>query len=180
MAKKKKKSVSRHSKNASKSKSKAVDFSVLEEFVGFMKKNGVTEMEWSQQGVKVHMRTDSGVGVSNAVAVQPTFAASASSANMAAPAAASKPPSSSISSSSSSATQIVSPFVGTFYTASSPDSDPYVRSGQQIKPGDVLCIVEAMKLMNEIECEKRGKIIEILVEDGQPVEFGEPLFLIEE
>jgi acetyl-CoA carboxylase biotin carboxyl carrier protein len=73
---------------------------------------------------------------------------------------------------------VVSPFVGTFYRAASPNAEVYVREGQTIKPGDVLCIIEAMKLMNEIECEYSGKIVAILVENGQPVEFGEPLFTI--
>ncbi len=73
---------------------------------------------------------------------------------------------------------VVSPFVGTFYRAPSPQAEVYVREGQIVKPGDVLCIIEAMKLMNEIECEHSGKIVSILVENGQPVEFGEPLFTI--
>lgn len=73
---------------------------------------------------------------------------------------------------------VVSPFVGTFYRAPSPNAEVYVREGQTVKPGDVLCIIEAMKLMNEIECEYSGKIVSILVENGQPVEFGEPLFTI--
>lgn len=75
--------------------------------------------------------------------------------------------------------QITCPFVGTFYRAPSPTAEPYVREGQVVKKGDVLCIIEAMKLMNEIESEFAGRIISILVENGQPVEFGEPLFLIE-
>jgi acetyl-CoA carboxylase biotin carboxyl carrier protein len=75
--------------------------------------------------------------------------------------------------------QVVSPFVGTFYRSPSPEAEPYVREGQSIKRGDPLCIVEAMKLMNEIEAEFPGKIVSILVENGQPVEFGEPLFVIE-
>jgi acetyl-CoA carboxylase biotin carboxyl carrier protein len=75
--------------------------------------------------------------------------------------------------------QVLSPFVGTFYRAPSPDSDPYVREGLVVKRGDVLCVIEAMKLMNEIEAEFPGKIKSVLVENGQPVEFGEPLFMIE-
>ncbi len=75
--------------------------------------------------------------------------------------------------------QVVSPFVGTFYRSSSPDADPYVREGQIVKRGDVLCIIEAMKLMNEIDAEFTGKVVSILVENGQPVEFGEPLFVFE-
>ncbi|MFJ7308865.1 acetyl-CoA carboxylase biotin carboxyl carrier protein [Peribacillus frigoritolerans] len=73
---------------------------------------------------------------------------------------------------------ISSPMVGTFYAAPSPDSDPYVSVGAQIKEGSVLCIVEAMKLMNELEAEVNGEIVEILVENGQLVEYGMPLFLV--
>jgi len=72
-----------------------------------------------------------------------------------------------------------SPIVGTFYRASSPDADPYVEVGQRVKRGQVLCIVEAMKLMNEIEADADGKVVKILPKNAQPVEFGEPLFAIE-
>ena len=75
--------------------------------------------------------------------------------------------------------EITSPFVGTFYRSSSPESEPFVEEESLVKKGDVLCIVEAMKLMNEIESEVPGKIISILVENGDPVEFGQPLFKIE-
>lgn len=74
---------------------------------------------------------------------------------------------------------LISPMVGTFYSAPSPDSEPFVKVGQTIKEGDVVCIVEAMKLMNEIESEFSGKIIEICVTDGQPVEFGQVLMYVE-
>ena len=73
---------------------------------------------------------------------------------------------------------IKSPMVGTFYSKSSPTSNPYVEVGSEVKKGTVLCIVEAMKLMNEIESEFNGKIAEIFVEDGTPVEYGQPLFRI--
>lgn len=73
---------------------------------------------------------------------------------------------------------VKSPMVGTFYSKSSPTSNPYVEIGSEVKKGTVLCIVEAMKLMNEIESEFHGKITEILVEDGTPVEYGQPLFRI--
>lgn len=74
---------------------------------------------------------------------------------------------------------VTSPFVGTFYRTPSPDADPYVEVGDVVKKGQALCIVEAMKLMNEIESDFNGKIIEIYVESGQAVEFGEKLFCIE-
>ncbi len=75
--------------------------------------------------------------------------------------------------------KVTSPIVGTFYRASSPDKPPYVEVGDIVKKGQVLCIIEAMKLMNEIESEASGKIVQALVENGQPVEYGQPLFLIE-
>ncbi len=73
---------------------------------------------------------------------------------------------------------VKSPMVGTFYRKSSPDAEAYVEIGKKVKKGDVLCIIEAMKLMNEIESEFDGEIVEILVEDGKPVEYGAPLFKI--
>jgi acetyl-CoA carboxylase biotin carboxyl carrier protein len=75
--------------------------------------------------------------------------------------------------------EIKSPMVGTFYRAPAPDADPYIRVGDIVDVGRVLCIVEAMKLMNEIECEIHGKIIEILVENAHPVEFGQTLFRVD-
>jgi acetyl-CoA carboxylase biotin carboxyl carrier protein len=74
---------------------------------------------------------------------------------------------------------IKSPMVGTFYIASSPEAKPFVEIGQQVKVGDVLCIVEAMKMLNQIEADKAGKVVARLVENGHPVEFDEPLFVIE-
>jgi acetyl-CoA carboxylase biotin carboxyl carrier protein len=77
-------------------------------------------------------------------------------------------------------TVVKAPIVGTFYRAPSPDSDPYVDVGDTVQDGDILCIIEAMKLMNEIECETPGTIKKILVEDAEPVEFDQPLFVVEQ
>jgi len=74
--------------------------------------------------------------------------------------------------------EIKAPMVGTFYRAPAPNASPYVEVGSKIKPGDVLCIIEAMKLMNEIKSEIKGEIAEILVENGEPVEYGQTLFLV--
>jgi acetyl-CoA carboxylase biotin carboxyl carrier protein len=74
---------------------------------------------------------------------------------------------------------VTSPIVGTFYRAPSPESPPYVDVGGTVSKGTVLCIVEAMKIMNEIECEVTGKIASILVENAQPVEYGQPLFIVD-
>jgi acetyl-CoA carboxylase biotin carboxyl carrier protein len=75
--------------------------------------------------------------------------------------------------------KVISPMVGTFYRSPSPDSDPFVQVGDTVKPDTTVCIVEAMKLMNEIKAEAAGVIKKVMVENGQPVEFGQPMFLIE-
>ena len=80
---------------------------------------------------------------------------------------------------STSMVTIEAPMVGTFYRASSPTAEPYVGEGDLVKEGQILCIIEAMKLMNEIESKVAGRVIKILVENAQPVEFGQPLFLVE-
>ncbi len=74
---------------------------------------------------------------------------------------------------------VTAPMVGSFYSASAPDAEPFVELGSVVKKGQTLCIIEAMKLMNEVECEFNGKVSSVLVENGQPVEYGEPLFYIE-
>ncbi|MDD5246163.1 MAG: acetyl-CoA carboxylase biotin carboxyl carrier protein [Candidatus Omnitrophica bacterium] len=79
----------------------------------------------------------------------------------------------------SKSVEIKAPMVGTFYRAPSPEAPPYTEIGQVIEPGQVICIIEAMKLMNEIKSEIKGKIVDIIVDNAEPVEFGQPLFLIE-
>jgi len=74
---------------------------------------------------------------------------------------------------------VKSPFVGTFYRSPSPDADPFVEVGKRVKVGDSLCIIEAMKLMNEIESDAEGTVVEIMVNNGEPVEFDQPLFILE-
>lgn len=75
--------------------------------------------------------------------------------------------------------EVTAPMVGTFYRSSSPGAKPFAEIGQQINEGDILCIIEAMKMLNQIESDKSGKIAAILVENGQPIEYGQPLFVIE-
>ena len=76
--------------------------------------------------------------------------------------------------------QVTAPMVGTFYSGAAPGAKPFVDIGTEVKPGDTLCVIEAMKMMNQIESEFAGRIVSILVENGNPVEFGQPLFVIEE
>lgn len=100
------------------------------------------------------------------------------------PVAEKKPPSEAAITQSAEATttnsvEIKSPMVGTFFCSPAPDADPYIKVNDTVQKGQVLCIIEAMKLMNEIESEADGRIVEILVENGQPVEYSQPLFLVE-
>ena len=74
---------------------------------------------------------------------------------------------------------VTAPMVGTFYSAPTPGAKPFVDIGSEVKPGDVLCIIEAMKMMNQIESDKAGRIVSVLAKNGDPVEFGQPLFVIE-
>ncbi|MGB7903756.1 MAG: acetyl-CoA carboxylase biotin carboxyl carrier protein [Steroidobacteraceae bacterium] len=74
---------------------------------------------------------------------------------------------------------VTAPMVGTFYSAAAPGARPFVEIGSEVKPGDVLCIIEAMKMMNQIESDKAGRIVSVLAKNGDPVEFGQPLFVIE-
>ncbi len=98
----------------------------------------------------------------------------------AAPAAAAAAPAAAPTPAAASADQTVTaPMVGTFYSAPAPGAKPFVDIGSEVKPGDVLCIIEAMKMMNQIESDKAGRIVSVLAKNGDPVEFGQPLFVIE-
>ncbi|MBL8388411.1 MAG: acetyl-CoA carboxylase biotin carboxyl carrier protein [Hydrogenophaga sp.] len=105
------------------------------------------------------------------VAVMPAQVASDSAQQVAAPAAAAAP--------ATAGHTVKSPMVGTFYRASSPGAKPFAEIGQTVKEGETICIVEAMKILNEIEADKSGTITQVLVENGQAVEYGQPLFIIE-
>ncbi|HAR43707.1 MAG TPA: acetyl-CoA carboxylase biotin carboxyl carrier protein [Bdellovibrionales bacterium] len=142
----------------------------LEKLCQLMARNQIAELEWERRGEKLRLRS----------ALTPAFAGPQHITHQfAAPAAPAVATADVAPALSANQKQVTSPFVGTFYRAPAPTAEPYAREGQMIKKGDVLCIIEAMKLMNEIEAEISGKVISILVENGQPVEFGEPLFVIE-
>jgi acetyl-CoA carboxylase biotin carboxyl carrier protein len=112
-----------------------------------------------------------------AVTMAPPLAATAPVAQ--APAAAAAAPAVAAEPAPPAGHAVKSPMVGTFYRSSSPGAKPFVEIGSQIKEGEPICIIEAMKIMNEIEADKSGRVIEILAENGQAVEFGQPLFIIE-
>ena len=154
-----------------------MDLRKLKKLIDLVEESGIAEIEVTEGEEKVRItRSVAAPAVQTVYApaapVQATPAAPALSAAPAAPAA----PAPAVRDLSNAQK---SPMVGTFYRAASPSTPAFVEVGQTVKAGDTLCIIEAMKLMNEIEAEKSGVVKEILVENGQPVEFGEPLFIIE-
>jgi acetyl-CoA carboxylase biotin carboxyl carrier protein len=143
------------------------------ELFDFLKSKGIAEFEWNKGDQKIMVKTMNSVSPGSSSSIStvsvPTHSVTATRTE-------------SVSVSSvepASYKKISSPFVGTFYRSPSPTSPSYVEVGKRVSSGETLCIVEAMKLMNEIEADFSGTIVEILVENGQAVEFGEPLFVID-
>ena len=150
-----------------------MDLRKLKKLIDLVEESGTAEIEVTEGEEKVR--------ITRATAAQPVFAAPAAIAPVAAaPVAAAPAPAVSAAPAVRDLSNAQkSPMVGTFYRAPGPNAPAFVEIGQQVKAGDTLCIIEAMKLMNEIEAEKSGVIKEILVDNGTPVEYGEPLFIIE-
>jgi acetyl-CoA carboxylase biotin carboxyl carrier protein len=159
---------------------KKMDIKEIQELIKFVAKSGVSEIEMESEGFKINIKTppyrrgavpqpevqivQAGVP---AQMVQPL-------AQVAAPAASSEE-----ADAGGDYDELKSPMIGTFYRSASPDKPAFVSVGDDVKKGDVLCIIEAMKLFNEIESEVSGKVIKVLVDDSSPVEYDQPLFLIE-
>lgn len=157
-----------------------MDLIELRKLVQLMKGADLSELELddSKRGLRVHLKRDVGrrgpeAGLASMVQVVPSVVPAA------APAAAPAAPAAAAPSGPPPGTEVFkSPIVGTFYRAASPDAEAFVSPGKVFDEGTVLCIIEAMKVMNEIRAEFRGQILEVLAENGEPVEFGQPLFLI--
>ena len=145
----------------------------LKEMIALMNENGLVEIEIEREGLRIRLKKSAGSGVPEIT--QESYIVHAPQAAGAAAAAAVKE----AEAAKSKYIEIKAPMVGTFYRAPAPDAPPFVEKGAIIEPGQVICIVEAMKLMNEIKSEVKGKIVDITVENAQPVEFGHVLFLIE-
>lgn len=156
-----------------------VDLKTLEKLLALTKKHKLAELEVEDGKSKFRIITSLGARTSAATGVFGQPANPHVSAPIEPPPPLEESPKKLSKKDDDKQSKVLSPFVGTFYRAPSPEADPYVKEGQTVKKGDVLCIVEAMKLMNEIESEVNGKIVSCLAENGQPVEYGEPLFLIE-
>ena len=148
-----------------------MDLRKLKTLIDLVSESGIAELEVTEGEDKVRIvKTQAG----SAPAAPLTSAAAAPMA----PAQASAPPASS-EPEEPTGHVVKSPMVGTFYRSPSPGAPPFIEQGAVVKPGDTLCIIEAMKLLNEIEAEVGGTVTKILVESGQPVEYGQPLFIIE-
>ena len=147
-----------------------MDLRKLKKLIDLVEESGIAEIEVTEGEEKVR--------ITRSTVAQTVYAPAPVAAAPAAPAPPAAVPAAAPAARDLSAAQ-KSPMVGTFYRAASPSSPAFVEVGQTVKAGDTLCIIEAMKLMNEIEAEKSGVIKEILVENGTPVEYGEPLFIIE-
>lgn len=153
-----------------------MDLRKLKKLIDLVEESGIAEIEVTEGEEKVR--------ITRTTAAQPVYSAPVQQqpAVMAAPASvpAEAAPAAAVPAAGPDLSKAMkSPMVGTFYRAASPTSAPFVEVGQTVNAGDTLCIIEAMKLMNEIEADHSGVVKEILVSNGQPVEFGEPLFIIE-
>ena len=154
------------------------DLKDIKAMIEMMKKNSVSEFELEQQDFKIRLKrgpSNGGGGVSFEdtpvlTYVQPTMAVPPPGVAVQTPAAAA------LAATATPELDIKSPMIGTFYRSPSPESAPYIEVGAEVNPDTVVCIIEAMKVMNEIKAEAKGVISQVLVENAKPVEFGQPLF----
>lgn len=158
----------------------------IQDLIKFVAKSGVSEVEIEQKDFKIIIKSENKKGNDQPIIVQATAPAALPVAAPVPVAAAPAPapatpatPAAAPSNDDSKYITIKSPMIGTFYRSSGPDKEPFVSVGQSIGKGDTICIIEAMKLFNEIESELAGKIVKVLVDDASPVEYDQPLFLVD-
>ena len=143
----------------------------IKDMINLMNENDLTELEIEKEGMRIRLKKGAS-GIERAVEfIQPQGASAAGQGKPGQAPAESAP--------KKNVAEVKAPMVGTFYRAPSPEASPYVNVGDNIEVGQVICIIEAMKLMNEIKSEVKGKIIDIHVENAEPVEFGHVLFVVE-
>lgn len=156
----------------------------IQDLIKFVAKSGVNEVEIEQKDFKITIKSNKEKEEKQIIVqAAPTVAAPAAPAVPAAPVAPAAPSapaeSKPAADDDSKYITIKSPMIGTFYRSPGPDKDPFVSVGDSISKGDTVCIIEAMKLFNEIEAEVSGKIVKVLVDDSTPVEYDQPLFLVD-
>ena len=151
----------------------------IQDLIKFVAKSGVTEVEIEKKDFKIVIKSEKAIGkVEQQYIVQSAPVAAPQALPSSAPVAT---PSAPVASESDDSKYIIikSPMIGTFYRSAGPDKDSFVSVGQSVSKGDTVCIIEAMKLFNEIESEISGKIVKVLVDDASPVEYDQPLFLVD-
>jgi len=156
-----------------------MDIRKVKKLIELLEESGISEIEISEGEESVRISRYPNPGTVSVQTLQhpamlaPPAAPAPAPAATAEPAAAPAPP-------PARGQQVTAPMVGTFYSGPAPGAKPFVEIGTEVKPGDTLCVIEAMKMMNQIESEIAGRVVSILVENGSPVEFGQALFIIEE
>jgi acetyl-CoA carboxylase biotin carboxyl carrier protein len=163
-----------------KERMKQEDIEDLKQLIEFLKENQVAEFEVDRDGLKVRLKFNQPAGSGPNLADLARFAAAVPSASPSASAAVppSTPAGESAADPDAGLHLVKSPIVGTYYGSPSPGAAPFVSPGERVEKGQVICIVEAMKLMNEIESDAAGEIVKCFVSNGQPIEFGQPLFSV--
>ncbi len=160
-----------------------MNLSEIQDLIKFVSKSGVTEVEIEQKDFKITIKAEKAakeqIIVQATAPVIPQAAAPIAAPAAPAPAAPAASTPAAPASDDSKYVTIKSPMIGTFYRSSGPDKEPFVSVGQSVSKGNTVCIIEAMKLFNEIESEISGKIVKVLVDDATPVEYDQPLFLVD-
>ncbi|MDB4922785.1 acetyl-CoA carboxylase biotin carboxyl carrier protein [Mucilaginibacter sp.] len=154
-----------------------MDIKQIQDLIRFVSKSGVNEVSIEQENFKITIKTNQVATIVNATVPDAGGSPVQLAAHVAAAPAAVAPVA--LVADTSHYVTVKSPMIGTFYRSASPDKPLFVNVGDEIKPGTVLCIIEAMKLFNEIESEVSGRIVKILVDNASPVEYDQPLFLVE-
>jgi len=161
-----------------------MDFKQIQELIKMINKSNIGEVSIEEKGFKLTIKQKEEPVqqvIAAPIQAQPIAAVAAVAAPVAQPAAVSAPekPAKAAEAPAGNTVTIKSPMIGTFYRSPSPDKPSFVNVGDEIEPGKPVCIIEAMKLFNEIESEVKGRIVKVLVEDASPVEYDQPLFLVE-
>lgn len=156
-----------------------MELAEVRKLVKLVEASNIEELELERDGARIRVRKASPVSAPATTYVAAAAPAAVPAAPAPAPAVEASAPATPAETVSKKYHEIKSPMVGTFYRAPAPDADPYVQVGDPVKPGQTLCIVEAMKLMNEIESDVAGRVVEIVMENADPVEFGQAMILID-
>jgi acetyl-CoA carboxylase biotin carboxyl carrier protein len=151
-----------------------MDIRKVKKLIELLEESGISEIEISEgeESVRISRYPKPGTVTTTVAPAAPAAAPAPAAAAPAAPVETPPPP--------ARGQQVTAPMVGTFYSGPAPGAKPFVEIGTEVKPGDTLCVIEAMKMMNQIESEFAGRVVSVLVENGSPVEFGQPLFVIED